>query len=185
MKRSATVSIALTTSVSIWALTLSGCERKAAGPEAAYKTVAECTAAGKPLAQCQAAAASLPRFANQATCEQQYGWGNCDQRNGGFSPAMMGFMLGQAMSGGGYYPGSSRYFTDYDYDHDPYRRRDQNRARFYGGAYARSGGLVYRQPGFVNPSARTYNTGYGARAFSSTTVRGGFGGTAHASGGGA
>ena len=77
-----------------------------------YKNVAECEAddANKDKATCKVAFAesekALPRYTAKAQCEAQYGTGNCESRSeshgggggGFFVPAMVGFMVGQALA---------------------------------------------------------------------------------------
>lgn len=94
---------------------LAGC-----GPERApdakdmdvYKTMAECRAE-RSQQECDAGWTAAqdehrrdaPKFADKAACEQQWGEGKCEEgrsQGGGsfFMPALMGFMMGRALSGG-------------------------------------------------------------------------------------
>jgi len=48
-----------------------------------------------------AAEKSAPKFSDQKSCEEQFGYGRCNNGNNGiFMPLMTGFMIGNMMSGG-------------------------------------------------------------------------------------
>lgn len=158
---------------------------------AAFNTIAECVAAGNfDEAACKAAqanaakadAATAPQYASLTECEEQFGDGACAQRNnfsgggygnGGFSPLLTGFMIGQLMNGGN------------GYRYGPlYRDRRDNRYYTGGGAWLTS-----------SPGSR-YGYNVGSRGFdapvttqriqtrSSVVSRGGFGGRASSGSGG-
>jgi uncharacterized protein YgiB involved in biofilm formation len=106
-----------------------------------YATVDECKAAGdfapaecdKAYAAAQAdAEANGPRFSDQQSCEERYGVDQCVPRNqagGGsfFTPLLTGFLVGQALGGGGGFFGRPYYRDRYG---DSYlgngRRLDRN-----------------------------------------------------------
>lgn len=155
---------------------------------AAFQTVAECTASGDfTQQQCTDALATAqaddgkaaPRFADQRTCEEQFGQNACQQRFAGdggsfFSPLLTGFLIGQALNGGGY-----RY-------HGLYRSRYDDRYYTGSGAWLYNGGY----------GGRSHRYQIGSRAVaapittqriqtrSSVVSRGGFGGRASSRGGG-
>lgn len=139
-----------------------------------YATVAECKASGaipastcdSAYAQAQAAnAQSSPRYDARATCEEQYGVDQCVPRNNGsfFTPLLTGFIIGQALNGGGF-RGAPMY-----------RDRAGN---YYGGA----GGRISRDyvTGRTRVGSEAFNPAARAPARvqsrSSVVSRGGFGG---------
>ena len=156
---------------------------------AAFQSIAECVATGDfTQQQCTDAQKTAqtddqkaaPRFADQQTCEEQFGAASCQQRfaNDGsgsfFTPLLTGFLIGQALNGGGYnYRGL-------------YRDRRDNRYYTGGGAWLYNGGY----------GGRGYRYQVGSRAItapvttqriqtrSSVVSRGGFGGRASSRGGG-
>jgi uncharacterized protein YgiB involved in biofilm formation len=85
----------------------------------AFTTVEECRASGLTAAQCDTAyrealadnEANAPRFAEQQSCEEQYGAGQCVPRGNGsfFTPLLTGFIIGQALNGGF---GGRSYYRD-------------------------------------------------------------------------
>ena len=131
---------------------VTGCEEapKAAAPS--FGSVEKCMLAGNPKADCDAAAekvteqhlATAPKYADGSSCEAIHGVGNCEPRRSGsgigdvFMPAVAGFLLGQALSGGGigapqpiyrdprgyaYMPGQAPWIQP------PANREDQGRGR--------------------------------------------------------
>lgn len=130
MKRSKTIGLTLMGAVP---LLLAACEQQQPPtPQTlAYDSVDECIQAGLftpqacesgQAAALQAHRSEAPRFANANECEQQYGANNCQMvhsQGGGswFMPAMAGFMMGQMLSGGGYY-GAYRGAPLYGNRHD-------------------------------------------------------------------
>ncbi|CAN7617941.1 DUF1190 domain-containing protein [Phenylobacterium sp. LjRoot219] len=89
-----------------------------------YANVDDCKRSDKvPDAECDAAwaaaqkdnAVSAPRYAEQSTCEDLYGAGNCVPRSSGganfFTPLLAGFVIGQMMDNFGrpYYRGTGLY----------------------------------------------------------------------------
>lgn len=91
-----------------------GCDEKPPPAPPVFGSVEQCMLAGNPKADCDAAAAkvasdhlaSAPRYTDPKSCEAMHGAGNCEPRRSSsglgdvFMPAMAGFMLGQALSGG-------------------------------------------------------------------------------------
>lgn len=140
-----------------------------------YASVAECRAAGAlPADQCEAAfkqaqadsAKVAPRFEDRRTCEEQFGAAQCAPRENGsfFTPLLTGFIVGQALSGGGF-RGAPMY-------------RDRN-GDYFGGAGGRisrdyvSGRTQVGSNAF-NPAAQTPAR---VQSRSSVISRGGFGGS--------
>lgn len=179
MKRSK--SLVLTSLMAGAGVSLTACDISDGGGKQvdalSYASVAECKAAGAiPAKDCDTAYAQAladnekvaPRLEDRATCEEQFGVGQCEPRNNGsfFTPLLTGFIVGQALGNlGGGYRGAPMY-------------RDRDGA-YYGGA----GGRVSRD--YV-----TGRTRVGANAFdpaaraparvqsrSSVISRGGFGGS--------
>jgi uncharacterized protein YgiB involved in biofilm formation len=182
MKRSRT--IALTSLMAGTGFSLSACDMADTGKQVdavSYASVAECRAAGKiPAAQCETAYAQAekanaevaPRFGDRQTCEEQYGVAQCVPRNNGsfFTPLLTGFIIGQALNGGGY-RGAPMY-------------RDRN-GDYFGGA----GGRVSRDyvTGRTQVGSEAFNPAARAPARvqsrSSVISRGGFGGGGRGFGG--
>ena len=95
-------------------VSVAGCDDKPPPAPPVFGSVEQCMLAGNPKADCDAAAekvaadhqASAPRYSDPKSCEAMHGAGNCEPRRSSsgvgdvFMPAMMGFMLGQALSGG-------------------------------------------------------------------------------------
>lgn len=179
MKRSR--SIVLTGLIAGSGVSLSACDGDVGGKPVdamSYTSVAECRSAGAiPAVQCDTAFAqakadadkTAPRFEDKQTCEEQYGAAQCERRdNGGggsfFMPLVTGFLVGQALNGGGY-RGAPMY-----------RDRD---GRYIGGA----GGYITRDyvsgrtrvgsDAFVPSTARAPAR---VQSRSSVISRGGFGG---------
>lgn len=163
----------------------------------AYDSVGECIAAGAiPASTCEEAsaasvkqnAAGAPRFDALDVCEDQHGEGACTQRvanSGGgsyFSPLLTGFVVGQLLNGGN---------RGYQYS-GLYRGRD---GRQYTGG-GTGGGYLYRNPGtggmqvgrkaiappVATPRIQTRSSvvsrgGFGGRASTSASSRGGWSGS--------
>lgn len=158
---------------------------------ATYSSLAECTSAGAFTAEeCNTAYldayadndANGPRFADAQSCEARYGVAQCVPRNeagGGtsFMPLLAGFMIGQALSGGG----------GYGYRGAPlYRDDEQGGGGGYGGGYVtRSGNRVQQDyySGRTKASVDTFQTPVRAQSRSSVVSRSGFGGGGHGRGG--
>ncbi len=95
---------------------VAGCDEKQPPPPPSFGSVEQCMLAGNVKADCEAAAdkvaaehlTSAPKYADPRSCEAIHGVGNCEPRRTGsglgevFMPAMAGFILGQALSGGGF-----------------------------------------------------------------------------------
>jgi uncharacterized protein YgiB involved in biofilm formation len=95
-------------------VSVAGCDDKPPPAPPVFGSVEQCMLAGNPKADCDAAAekvaadhqASAPRYSDPKSCEAMHGAGNCEPRRSSsgvgdvFMPAMAGFMLGQALSGG-------------------------------------------------------------------------------------
>jgi uncharacterized protein YgiB involved in biofilm formation len=154
----------------------------------AFTSVPECVASGAfsqvQCTQAQQAASEqdarvAPRFADQSTCEEQFGQNSCQYRTSGgqsfFVPLLTGFMIGQLLNGGSRYHYQPLYRSRYD-------------DRYYTG----SGAYLYGGGG-----SRGYNRyQVGSRAItqpvttqriqtrSSVVSRGGFGGRGSARSGG-
>lgn len=175
---------------------LSACDGPSAqqpdfGPKtevAAFATVDECKASGA-FAQvtCEEAAQkaanadgkAAPRFDSRDLCEDQFGGGQCLTRTEGgqsfFVPLLTGFMIGQALNGGGY-----RY--------NPLYRNSRDRSWYTpSGAWLTSGGYGGRGYGYqVGSRAVTAPIAtQRVQTRSSVVSRGGFGGrvSARSSGG--
>jgi uncharacterized protein YgiB involved in biofilm formation len=184
MKRSKT--LVLTTLMAGAGVSLTACD----GPDdvgkpvdaVSYTSVAECRAAGAlPADQCEAAYKQAqadnekvaPRFEDRQTCEEQYGAAQCAPRNNGsfFTPLLTGFIIGQALNGGGF-RGAPMY-------------RDRN-GDYFGGA----GGRISRDyvSGRTQVGSNAFNPAAQAPARvqsrSSVISRGGFGGSVGRSYGG-
>jgi uncharacterized protein YgiB involved in biofilm formation len=112
MKKSRSVTLVLLGSASA---ALAACDDGGALPANAqfYPTVNECVAEHDAATCAEAKAVAdrtqaveAPRFSRKEECEQQFGAGNCETRQtaGGsfFFPLMMGYMMGNMMSGGRY-----------------------------------------------------------------------------------
>ena len=161
-----------------------------------YNSVGECTAAGQiPASACEEAsaaatrqnAAGAPRFDAMDVCEEQHGAGACTQQvasngNSFFSPLLTGFVVGQLLSGGN---------RGYQYS-GLYRGRDgrQYTGGGTGGGYLfrnpNTGGMqVGRQalaPPVATPRIQTRSSvvsrgGFGGRASTSASSRGGWSGS--------
>lgn len=92
-----------------------------------FATLEECKAAGDfAPADCDRAyaaaqadnTANAPRFADRQTCEEQHGVEQCVPRNNGsfFTPLLTGFIIGQALGGGGGLFGRPYYRDRYGYN---------------------------------------------------------------------
>jgi uncharacterized protein YgiB involved in biofilm formation len=167
---------------------LSRCQQEHAQAIETYPTVAACRAQHDE-AECERAMAgaqaqqdqTAPHYGNQATCEDVYGPGNCVPRGeyappgyypggyggsgGWFVPAMVGFMIGHALSSGPVY--QPVYL-----DRRGYAYSGSTLLGAYGGGGGGSG-YVYRTGG---SSASVWQSGqYATRTV--TPSRGGFGGS--------
>lgn len=151
-----------------------------------FASLDECKASGDmTAAQCDTAyaqaqkdsAANAPKFSDQQSCEERYGVDQCVPRssqNGGgsfFTPLLTGFIIGQALNGGGY-RGAPMY-------------RDRDGGWYSGSGYPVSRDYVtgrtrVRSDSFDAPEARAP-----ARVQSRSAVisRGGFGGGGRSFGG--
>jgi len=160
-----------------------------------YNSIGECTAAGQiPASACEEAsaasikqnAAGAPRFDAMDVCEDQHGAGACTQQvaNNGqsyFSPLLTGFIVGQMLGGPNRYAYSGMYSG-----------RD---GRMYTGG-GTGGGYLYRNPNtggmqvgrqalappVATPRIQTRSSvvsrgGFGGRASTSATSRGGWSGS--------
>ena len=175
MKRSKT--IVLTSLMAGTSVSLAACEADTGGKTVdavSYASVAECKSAGTiSAASCDTAFAqaqkangeNAPRFADKQTCEEQYGAAQCQPRNNGsfFTPLLTGFIVGQALSGGGY-RGAPMY-------------RDRG-GNFYGGAGQQISrnyvtGRTRIGSDAFNPAARAPTR---IQSRSAVVSRGGFGG---------
>jgi len=182
MKRSR--SVVLTSLMAGTGFSLSACDMADTGKQVdalSYTTVAECRAAGAvPAAQCDTAFAeaqkaddkTAPRFEDRQTCEEQYGVAQCVPRNNGsfFTPLLTGFIIGQALNGGGFRVAPM------------YRDRDGVYYGGYGGRVSRdyvTGRTRVGSEAF-NPVARAPAR---VQSRSSIISRGGFGGGGHGFGG--
>lgn len=124
---------------------------------------------------------SAPKYADQTTCEDVYGAGQCvprSQANGGsfFTPLLTGFIIGQMLDGG--YRGTGLY------------RRDD---RYGGGYYTGWGGRVNHDYATgrtsvgrygIDPPAEVRNAPARVQTRSTVVSRGGFGGGSRSYGGG-
>ena len=154
---------------------------------AAFQSIAECVSSGDfTQEQCTVAqneafqndAIAAPRFADQDTCTESFGTGNCRMRteNGQsfFVPLLTGFMIGRLLDGGGYrYHGLYRNGRDGSY-------YTGSGAWLYGGGY---GGRPYRYQVGSRAVAAPITT-QRIQTRSSVVSRGGFGGRASARSGG-
>lgn len=177
MKRSK--SLVLMTLVAGAGVSLTACDSEDAGGKqvdaVSYTSVAECKAGGAvPAKECDTAFAQAqadndkvaPRYGDRQTCEEQYGVEQCVPRNNGsfFTPLLTGFIIGQALNGGGY-RGAPMY-------------RDRS-GQYHGGA----GGRVSRDylTGRTKVGANAFDPSAQAPARtqsrSSVISRGGFGGS--------
>lgn len=164
---------------------------QARGPEVpafAYSSLQACKDAGElPAQACEEGAAaaakdqetSAPRYAQQKTCEDVYGIGQCVPRQsaGGsyFMPLLTGFVIGQMMNGG--YRGTGIY-------------RDERDGGFYTGYGGRldrdySSGRWRTSAGGIDPPATIRSTPPRIQTRTAVLSRGGFGGrmSAHGYGG--
>jgi uncharacterized protein YgiB involved in biofilm formation len=132
MKRSGAIRLVL---MGTAALSLAACDEKV--PTGVFETVDQCSVSGHYSSdQCNAAfaeaqtehARTAPRFESRAACEEQFGAAQCQAApesktaaaSGGggiFMPLMMGYMLGNMMSGRGFMsqplyraPGSQAFY---------------------------------------------------------------------------
>lgn len=124
---------------------------------------------------------NAPKYADQTTCEDVYGAGQCvprSQANGGsfFTPLLTGFIIGQMLDGG--YRGTGLY------------RRDD---RYGGGYYTGWGGRVNHDYATgrtsvgrygIDPPAEVRNAPARVQTRSTVVSRGGFGGGSRSYGGG-
>lgn len=180
MKRSKLVGLALMGSAPVL---LTACSEPAPPEVPAYGSVDECVQGGiftrqacesGQAAAMQAHLNQAPRFANQSTCEQEYGANNCQQvqaPGGGswFMPAMAGFIVGNMLAdrdrdrgyyyGGGYYGG--------------YRGKPLYRDRYGSGQWRTSDGMTIDKGGYGKQKAITSSRGgFGSQA----AARGSWGG---------
>jgi uncharacterized protein YgiB involved in biofilm formation len=93
---------------------VAACDETPPAEPPVFGSVEQCMMAGNLKADCDTAAekvaadhqASAPRYTDPKSCEAMHGVGNCEPRRASsgigdvFMPAMAGFMLGQALSGG-------------------------------------------------------------------------------------
>lgn len=153
----------------------------------AFNSVSECVASGAfAQVQCEEAQAAAqaqdervaPRFADESTCEDQFGQGQCSYRYSGgqsfFVPLLTGFMIGQLVNGGRGYQYQPLYRSRYD-------------DRYYtgGGAWLYGGGSGRRYHRYQVGTRAITNpvTTQRIQTRSSVVSRGGFGGRASARGG--
>lgn len=147
-----------------------------------FKTLQECQDSGlsadvcsTALAQAQGDQADHPRYDNAQSCEDKYGVGQCVPRSDGggsfFTPLLTGFLVGQALNGGGYRGAPI------------YRDRD--------GDYYSGGGAVFSRD-YVTGRTQVSSDAFGPPARSAPTrvqsrssviSRGGFGGGSRSFGG--
>jgi len=146
-------------------VSVAGCDETPPPPPPVFGSVEQCMLAGNAKADCDAAAekvaadhqASAPRYTDPKSCEAMHGAGNCEPRRSSsgigdvFMPAMAGFMLGQALSGGfgapqpvyrdprgySYLPGQAPWQTRQPM---PDIRDNRGSGAGSGGSVARSGG---------------------------------------------
>lgn len=153
----------------------------------AFNSVSECAASGAfAQVQCEEAQAAAqaqdekvaPRFADQGTCEEQFGPGQCSYRHSGgqsfFVPLLTGFMIGRLLDGGR------------GYGYQPlYRSRHDDRYYTGGGAWLYGGGSGRGYHRYQVGSRAVTNpvTTQRIQTRSSVVSRGGFGGRASARGG--
>jgi uncharacterized protein YgiB involved in biofilm formation len=175
-------------------VSMAGCDEKPPPAPPVFGSVEQCMLAGNPKADCDAAAekvaadhlASAPRYTDPKSCEAMHGAGNCEPRRSSsgvgdvFLPAMAGFMLGQALSGGfgapqpiyrdprgySYLPGQAPWQA-------PSPRPDNRSSGYSSGGAGGGGGSYARSTG--QSSAPT------AAAPAQTAQRGVLGGTGRAS----
>ena len=123
--------------------------------------------------------ANAPKYAEQKTCEDVYGEGQCvprSQANGGsfFTPLLTGFIIGRMLDGGGGYRGTGLY------------RRGGEYYTGWGGRvnhdYATGRTSVGRQG--IDPPAAVRNAPARVQTRSAVVSRGGFGGGSRSYGGG-
>lgn len=199
-RRKRSRSITITGLMASAALSIGGCEAPAPQARwdskstgevdvATFANPAECTTSGKFTAEeCNTAYrdalsesdAKAPQFADQQSCEERYGVAQCVPRSeagGGtsFMPLLAGFMIGQALSGGGYgYRGAPLY-----------RDRDQYADGGGGGYVTGSGNRV--QQDYVNGRTRvradSFDAPVRAQSRSAVISRSGFGGGGRSYGG--
>ncbi len=121
--------------------------------------------------------ANAPKYAEQKSCEETHGVGQCvprSQAGGGsfFTPLLTGFIIGQMMNGGGY-RGTGLY------------RRGDGYATGWGGRvnqdYATGRTTVGRQG--IDPPAAVRNAPVRVQTRSAVVSRGGFGGGSRSYGG--
>lgn len=91
-----------------------------------YASINECVEDGNQADVCRQAmtqaSSAAPRYNSYASCEQQFGPGNCQTNGGGWvGPALAGFVIGNMLAGNSY--NSNGYYRGgrYDYDYDRYR----------------------------------------------------------------
>lgn len=117
-----------------------------------------------------------PRFAEQASCEEVYGQGQCVPRNQGgggfFTPLLTGFVIGQLMNGGFRGTGLYRDYRDGGY-YTPWGGRVE---RDYATGRARVGVRGIDPPDAIRQAPPKVQTR------TSVLSRGGFGGRMSASG---
>ena len=191
--------VVLTTLTAVSTAALAGCGSSndwgdgPAGEGQVFASVAECSATGAFSAQeCQDAYAqtqaddanSAPRFQTRELCEQEFGNGDCQNRNdntGSFwAPALAGFVIGGIAGEVIDEIGDARRRKRYA---GLYRNRDRDTWYTGGAAYMPmrrgSGGRYNFNAGALNRPVSA------PRTFSSSDVasRGGFGGRASRSGG--
>lgn len=157
--------------------------------ESTYANVAECTADGKSQQECQTAldeatkatAASAPKFQDEASCVAQFGIDGCRRdENGWFMPALMGFMVGNMMSGGNNHTTTHTrevvYRDQKDKDRDEGARTAGTAARPVYGAPGGGRQVATSTGGKLSfaKAAPTYAARVSARS-STTASRGGFG----------
>lgn len=173
MKKSRSIKLVLLGGAS---LALAACGDEVPPDARFFANVEEC-AASYSEAQCQDAfkksetafAAEAPKFTRKEECEAQFGAGNCETREtaqagGGmgsfFMPMMMGYMMGNMLSGGS------------AFNRPVYRGPDNsammgNQGKFYNvGTFAgagkdasfRASPVTQTQRGGFGTSARSYNT---------------------------
>lgn len=114
--------------------------------------------------------ANAPRYAEQKTCEDVYGAGQCvprSQANGGsfFTPLLTGFIIGQMLDGGGYRgTGLYRRGNDYYTGWGGRVNHDYATGRTSVGRYG------------IDPPAQVRNAPVRVQSRSAVVSRGGFGG---------
>jgi uncharacterized protein YgiB involved in biofilm formation len=189
-------SIRLVAAVSSLSVIMAGCSDPSSTPAAAQETpkndaLLACVSNPKNTVQeCEkyfGENAKKSAFSAKSQCEAEYGVGNCESRKADdgsdvFMPLVVGYMLGNMMSGGGNYnryaPPPSGYYNDDDY----YNRKRERERREYGTVGGSSSGYKSNTRNYNSDTSSYKSSSYSKPSSTTSYKSGGFGASAGSKG---